>query len=128
MGRKIARETIMNSLYQMDMNNDFSMDSIKGYIESNLASKKDVEFALEVCNLVVENKEEIDGKIESHLKDWTLDRLSKVDLAILRLAVAEILYVEDITINITANEAVNLAKKFSGEQSAKFINGVIGNI
>ncbi len=69
----------------------------------------------------------IDIYIEKYAKEWTVDRMSKVDLAILRLAMFEILYREDIPYSVSINEAVELAKKYSSEKSSSFINGILGN-
>ncbi len=81
-----------------------------------------------IYDIVTEQKEGIDNTIKANLKEWTMDRVSKVDLSILRLAVCEILHIEDIPSNVSINEAVELAKKFSDDQAPKFINGVLGNV
>ena len=70
---------------------------------------------------------ELDAAIERHCLAWKLDRLSKVDLSILRLAAAEMRYMEKIPYKVAVNEAVELAKKYSTEKSSKFINGVLGS-
>lgn len=70
----------------------------------------------------------LDDKIEPYLKDWSLDRLPKLTLAILRLAFYEILYTPEIQPPIVINEAVELAKEYTTEKDAKFINGVLGNL
>ena len=71
---------------------------------------------------------EIDAAITPHLTRWTLDRISKPALALLRLAVYEILYNEDIPAGVAANEAVELAKKYCDEKDIAFINGVLGAV
>lgn len=70
----------------------------------------------------------LDEKIEPYLKEWSLDRLPKLTLAILRLAFYEILYTPEIQPPIVINEAVELAKEYTTEKDAKFINGVLGNL
>ena len=72
--------------------------------------------------------ESINNAISSKLKKWSIDRLSKVDLSILQLAVFEILYIDDIPSKVSVNEAVNLAKKYGENNSPSFINGVLGSI
>ena len=75
------------------------------------------------------NLEEIDKIISDHLSaKWKLNRISKVSLSILRLAVYEMKFVEDIPTNVTINEAVELSKKFSGEEEYKFVNGILGAV
>ena len=71
------------------------------------------------------NKDRIDQEIVKHLRGWTLERLSKVDLAILRLATYEILFEDEIPQNVSINEAVELSKRYSEDDSRKFINGVL---
>ncbi len=75
-----------------------------------------------------ENKDAIDELINTFTKGWKTARMPKVDLAILRLAVGEILYQEALPPQVSINEAVNIAKKYSTEESGKFINGVLGAI
>ena len=70
----------------------------------------------------------IDKKIAENLKGWTLERLSKIDLAILRLACYEIIFLEDIPKNVSINEGIELAKKYSDDESRKFINGLLDSI
>ena len=82
----------------------------------------------EVFSLVTNNIDEIDAELNSKMKGWTIDSIPKVDLAILRLAVAEICYAKDIPKVVAVNEAVRIAKKFSDDKSAKFINGILANI
>ena len=71
---------------------------------------------------------EIDETIEAHAKDWSIQRIAKVDLSILRIAVYELLYEAGIPEGATVNEAVELAKLFGGDKSAAFINGILGAI
>ena len=70
----------------------------------------------------------VDKKIEDNLDNWKFDRIAKADLAILRTAVAEMLYVDSIPVSVSINEAVNLAKKYGDERSYKFVNSVLGKI
>ncbi len=85
-------------------------------------------FAEKLINTVTENTDKIDEIISSYLRGWKLVRLPKVDLAILRLAVAEIMWFEDVPDKVSVNEAVELAKKYSEEKSPSFINGVLGSV
>ena len=78
---------------------------------------------------VAEHRDEIDEKITAHLKSgWKLGRISKVSLAILRLAVYEILFIDDIPVSVSINEAVELSKKFTVQEDTSFINGVLGAV
>lgn len=77
---------------------------------------------------VYENVDLLDSKISDNTKKWDINRISRVSLAILRLALYEILFVDDIPNSVSANEAVELAKKYSTENDAAFVNGIIGSI
>ncbi len=86
-------------------------------------------FALDCAKGVQENIEEIDNIISSHLSDrWKINRINKVSLSILRLAVYEMKYIDDIPSNVSINEAVELSKKFSVGDEYKFVNGVLGAV
>ena len=85
------------------------------------------DFAKSLYNGVVSHSEELDAIIEQFLTGWKLNRISRVNLSILRLAVYEIKYVEDVPVSVAINEAVELAKKYSGQEDASFVNGILGS-
>ena len=85
-------------------------------------------YVIERADKIIELLPEIDGKLDEISKGWKLDRLGKVELAILRLAVFEMNFDEDIPTNVALNEAVELAKTFGGDTSPSFINGVLGKL
>ena len=78
--------------------------------------------------MLLENLSVIDDIIESNLNKWSMDRLFKIDLSILRVAVFELLYNKDTAKEIVINEAVEIAKKFGTEESPKFVNGILGSL
>lgn len=109
----------------------FSEDSISEISEIAEESRDEgySDFALACAKGVQENLEEIDSIISAHLtKKWKLSRLNKVSASILRLAVYELKYIDEIPSNVSINEAVELSKKFSVDDEYKFINGVLGAI
>ncbi len=126
MGRRQAREFAMQCLYQMDMLEQYDVPAIQPYLNENVSNKKDQEFTLSQVNVFLAHRDQVDEAIKPYLKDWSLDRIAKIDLAILRLAVTEMLYIEDIPTGVSANEAVELAKKFSDDNASSFVNGVLG--
>ncbi|RKD27876.1 NusB antitermination factor [Caminicella sporogenes DSM 14501] len=128
MSRKLARETLMQALFQIEFQKIYDFKAVENFIEGVIDNKKDRQFIEEMVNLFIENKEEIDKNIEENLKGWKLSRISKIDLSILRIAVAEILYREDIPIKVSINEAIELAKKFSEDESPNFINGLLASL
>ena len=128
MSRKLTREIVMNTLYQMEMHSDFESVAFDQYLSDNILEEKEMKFAKSVITAFASNVEEVDETIKLYLKGWTIDRISKVDLSILRLAVAEILYIDDLSAAISINEAVNLTKKYSDDESSSFVNGVLGEL
>ena len=86
------------------------------------------DYVLRVFAWTYANHEEIDGMIAKTSDSWDFERISKVDLAIMRLAIYEILHEEEIAQSVSINEAVELAKEFSTEEASKFINGILGKI
>ena len=74
------------------------------------------------------HQEETDAMIEKYSRDWSFDRISKVDLSILRLSVIELVYLRDIPVRVSVNEAVELAKKYSDDKSPSFINGILASV
>lgn len=86
------------------------------------------EYALMLLDGAKENLEAIDELIESASDNWTLDRMPVVDRSLLRLTTYEMRYVDDVPVSVSINEAVNLAKEFGGDDSPRFINGILGRI
>lgn len=124
MNRHKAREKAFQTLFQLDMNEDevnLAMESLKE------EEKKDL-FLTMLIEGVINYKESIDVKIGENLENWSLERIAAVERTILRLAVYELLYVDDIPQNVSINEAIELAHTFGDEQSGKFINGVLSKI
>ena len=126
MGRKQAREGTMQALYQMTLNKDFSDDSLKLYLDNFTFEDSETKYIVAAIEKITENLESIDSFINENLQGWELDRLAKVDLSILRIAIYEILYRDDIPMQVSINEAIEISKKYSTEDSFRFINGVLG--
>lgn len=101
-------------------------------LADNAGDARDVfvsDYALACAKGVDENREQIDAMIASKLKKgWRIERISKVSLSLLRVAVYEMLYVDEVPVSVSINEAVELAKKYSVQDDASFINGVLGAI
>lgn len=117
----------MQMLYQMQSQKDFSEEAFHRFAELQRDGKESRYFktVYEKCR---DHLDEIDAKINASSSGWRTARMPEVDLSILRLAVTEIDYLPEIPRKVSANEAVNLAKKFGTEKSARFINGVLGKI
>lgn len=127
MTRREAREQAFIVLFEKIFDNDATISEI---VETAKEAEliKINSFAENTLKMVEENFAEIDEIIEANSQDWTISRLPKVTLAILRLAVAEIKYIEDVPNGVAVNEAVELAKKYGTAEDASFINGILGTI
>ena len=110
----------------MDLTGDFTLSSLSLVDENRNAASKDQ--ALAVLSAIESHHEEIDELIRNNLERWSFERIAKTDLAILRTAVAEMLYVDDIPTGVSINEAVNLAKSYGDERSYAFVNSVLTKI
>jgi N utilization substance protein B len=128
MKRSKLREFIMQLLFQMEVQKDFSKEAMEKFISLNIDDNIDVTFFYDILNKLVENIIEIDATIEKYSDNWKISRIAQVDLAILRLSICEMNYINDIPVSASINEAVELAKTYGGANSSKFVNGVLGKI
>lgn len=151
--RRVIREKAFQSLFQLSVNKELSKEkAIQQALESNLDTKEELslEEAMEnalpkgkngediiqdglsyldiLVNGVLEHQESIDATISEHLKNWSITRLERTNLLILRLATYELLNQEDIDPRIVMNEAIELTKDFNDDKSSKFVNGVLQSI
>lgn len=127
MKRTQARELLMQLLFQMSIHNDYSQEMAEKY-QKEYPLEDQKEYFEFLIQSFIENKENVDKCIEKSAKHWKLDRISKVELAIIRLATTELLYMEEIPESVSINEAVELSKKFAAEESGKFVNGILGKV
>lgn len=121
----------MQILYQVDVTRDASSAAIDNFwASSNLEDTDESvkEFSLRLVNGVIANIEEIDKKISEYAQNWKLERMAIVDRNIMRLGCFELIYCEDIPAKVSINEAVDLAKKFSGAESGKFVNAILDKV
>ena len=127
MNRKRSREIAMELLFGMTLSKNTLEETIETFIEDYEMNLKtiDLEYIKGILAKVEENITVIDQKIEEALTNWKIDRVSKVKISILRLAIAEMLYVEDVPEKVAINEAIELTKKYSDEKSVSFVNGVL---
>ena len=130
MTRRVLREHIAQMLFGVEFHEkDDIEEQAQGYIEGlEECTDKDAEYMLTKLKKIVDVIDDIDKVIEEASVGWQLNRMSKLDLTVLRLAVYEIQYDEDIPDKVAINEAVELAKKFGGESSPSFVNGILAKI
>ena len=130
MSRREIRENIFKLLFMSNFNQGEEMDAqLKLYMENiENTREEDRTYIREKYGKVREKLEEIDQMLNETAKGWKTSRMSKVDLNVLRLAVYELKYDEDVPTGVAINEAVELAKQFGGEESPAFVNGILAKI
>jgi N utilization substance protein B len=118
----------MQLLFQMEVQNDYSQEIKERFVQEYMKDSNQLEYFNRLFEAAAGNLPVIDEKLENCSENWKIGRMAKVDLAILRLSAAEILYLEDVPDSASINEAVDMAKKFGGDDSGKFINGILGKV
>ena len=131
--RRTARERALQALYQLDMSGGNPGEALEAAWESVAAEepKPDpaaISFARELVDGVVTNLEAIDGLIEEHSHNWRIDRMDRIDRNVLRLAIFELKFRDDIPRKVTLNEAIELGKLFGTEGSSAFVNGLLDRV
>jgi N utilization substance protein B len=126
--RREGRELALQMLYALDLNPLKVQETLQLFRENSRFAANVRIFAEELVAGVMAHREEIDKKIAEKSKNWAISRMARVDLNILRLAVYELDYRDDIPKNVTMNEAIEVAKKFGTEDSPAFINGILDEI
>ncbi|MFA4989670.1 MAG: transcription antitermination factor NusB [Candidatus Omnitrophota bacterium] len=129
--RTLAREYALQVLYQLDITSDAPKDALENFWSNRKDEEIDAvlkEFSSELVRGVAQNLEEIDKRIVKYAANWQLKRMAVVDRNIMRLGAFELLYREDIPPKVSINEAVELAKKFSGIESGKFVNAILDKV
>lgn len=126
--RRDAREAAVQYLYQREMQGDQSDQALEEFYEMRGLSPSGRRFCDELLQGWMQNREEIDEVIAKNARNFEFNRLSAVDRNVLRIACHEILFRSDIPAPVAINEAIEIAKKYSTEDSGKFVNGVLDNI
>lgn len=127
MNRVRSREVVVELFYQMDIHKEYDLDFSKKMLNQYAEEKLDVKYIENLVSLFLENRETVDINIEKHLKGWKVERLAKLDLAVLRTSVTELCFMSEVPKKVSINEAVKIAQKYVDEKSGKFINGVLSH-
>jgi len=140
MTRKQVREHIFKLLFRVEFNSSEEMpEQLRLYFEDSIADEdcasvgadipeNDAEYVRNKYGLIMDRLPEIDEQINKAAKGWTVSRIGKVEVAILRLAVYEVLFDDDIPIGVAIDEAVDLSKKFGQDGAASFVNGILAGV
>lgn len=124
--RREAREAVLQALYANELGKGKWKDITNSVIKRRISDdEKTFKFAERLFLKVVNNQETIDEVIQKHIKNWSLNRLMTVDRQLLRIAITEFLYFDQIPTKVTINEAIEIAKTYSTKKSGNFINGIL---
>lgn len=133
--RREIREKALQSLFQLSANEDLTPETAmqQALISADdLADEVEMVSVPEYLNLlvngVIENQTTIDAEVKKYLENWSMERLAKTDIVIMRIAIFEMLYVPGVPAKVALNEALEITKLYSDEKSRKFVNGVLANI
>ncbi len=125
--RRKSREQAFILLFEKSFNEDMSFDEITEIaIESEVIEKDS--FMTKLLSAAETGIDEIDAEIEKNLKGWSKLRISKVSLALLRMAIAEMKFMDDIPVGVSINEAIEICKIYGSDEDKSFINGVLGSV
>mgnify|MGYP000436243069 CR=1 FL=1 len=126
--RRRARAIALQALYEVD-SVGHDVEGTLGHLLANVElPEESIEFIRELVNGVIQNREEIDQNIRNFAPAWPVEQIPMIDRNILRLAIFEILLDNRVPVKVAINEAVELAKTFGSDNSARFVNGVLGSV
>lgn len=123
--RRQARECALQILFQLEFHSGDPREAVRAYWEGRRAAAGARAYGTWIVERILENGEAVDSTIQAASKNWRLARMAVVDRNILRIAVAELLYEPTLVPAIVMDEAIEIAKRYSGEESAVFVNGVL---
>ncbi len=126
--RTRSRELAMQALYYMDIQQNNSLENLDLYCNSFSPAKQAIPYLKRLVSGVKQKKETIDPIIEKFSANWKISRMACVDRNILRIAIFELFFCEDIPLKVSINEAIEVAKKYGSEESGAFINGILDGI
>jgi len=126
--RREGRENAVQALYAIELGPAQPREAIHLFWESNRFKPAAKAFAQELLTGLLDKSAELDKAISAKSPNWSISRMAKIDLAVIRLAAYELIYREDIPKNVTINEAIEIAKKFGSEESPAFVNGILDEI
>ena len=126
--RRRSREFALQVLYQLEITKQGALQAMVQLRENFSPEEGEDEFAKRIVLGVTEHRQEIDRLIEERSENWRLDRMTIIDRNILRIAIFELLYCDDIPPKVTLNEAIDLGKRYGSEESGSFINGILDRI
>lgn len=126
--RRMARELALRALYAMELSGNPVPTVVEEQIHQRSSNKEIVEFAERVFSIVVDHECTCDELLRNKIDNWDFGRVAMIDRLLLRMAICEFIYFDDIPPKVTIDEAIEIAKKYSTENSGRFINGILDAI
>lgn len=126
--RRQGREAVLQALYASEMSGDTRPKILKDIFERKHFDQKMKQFIKALFNSSLEHKEWCEGQIKSRLNNWEFNRIALLDRLLMVVAISEIYFVDDVPPKVSISEAIEIAKEYSTEDSASFVNGVLDNI
>jgi N utilization substance protein B len=124
--RRAAREAALKSIYAVEIGKNSTQEATQHIIKFLLKNDIDgIRFAEKLLLVTADHTDELDQIISQHIDNWNVDRLAVIDKLLLRMAITELLYFDDIPAKVTINEAIELAKEYSTRKSGNFVNGIL---
>lgn len=128
MNKSVLREEIFKLIYSLEVQKCENLEQINVYLENSSIQEKDKENIKDTVLKIIELDSNLKEQISKNLKsEWNIDRISKINMSILKIAIYEIIYIK-IPYKVVINEAVELAKKYGEETSPSFINGILASV
>jgi N utilization substance protein B len=126
--RHLAREIALKVLFELEGNGPELEQSLSYHVRESRADEEVANFARVLVQGVLDHRQEIDSELSNASRNWGLDQMAKVERTLLRIATFEIRFLPSVPLKAAINESIELAKTFSGEESGRFVNGVLGRV
>jgi len=126
--RRQAREAALQAVFMCDFLSLWTLETSESCLDHFGVIKNVRPFALQLCQGVVENLAKVDSSLTCASEHWSLNRMGRVDRSILRIATYELMFLPDVPVNVSINEAIEIAKRYGSEESPQFVNGVLDRV
>ena len=126
--RRQAREAALQAIFRCDFVNDWTVDGADSCIRHFALDETIQDFSSVLCQGLINNLLRVDTCITRASENWSLTRMSRVDRSIIRLATFEVIYLDEVPVNVSINEAIEIAKKYGSDESSTFVNGVLDKV
>ncbi len=129
MSRRVARETAVKTLFQREFHDISPKDALPLALEDAAdLTENDMIFAQQLIDGVISHQSQLDATLNEFAVDWKMERIAKLERSILRFALFELMFMDDVPVGVTVNEAIEITKIYSTQDASRFINGILGNV